>query len=310
MGQQETTVHDAGIRSILAVACIDMWAGAEDMMNESSKRRMLISKGWIQAVVIVVLCGFLILGILAYRTYTDEPPIPSQVVDPGGQVLFTGADVIAGQEVFLRNGLMEYGSIFGHGAYLGPDFTADYLHRAALIVIDHYGGSSSEAAQQQTISDFKTNRYDSVKGALTYTAAQAEAFQKLDNYYADFFGTPTGKYGLRPSSITDPQQIRQLTAFFSWSAWAGSTLRPNLAYSYTNNWPPEPLVGNHPTADAIVWSVLSLIALLGGIGLLLAAFGRWNFLGWHGREDQRVSFRPPDDVVLTRRSDRAPGSSW
>src|ERR1022692_1223736 len=146
------------------------------MMNESLKRRMLISKGWIQAVVIVVLCGFLILGILAYRTYTDEPPIPSQVVDPGGQVLFTGADVIAGQEVFLRNGLMEYGSIFGHGAYLGPDFTADYLHRAALIVIDHYGGSSSEAARHQTITDFKTNRYDSVMGALTYTAAQAEAF--------------------------------------------------------------------------------------------------------------------------------------
>ena len=159
-------------------------------MNEPARRGLLIAKGWIQAVVIVVLCGFLILGILAYRTYTDEPPIPSQVVDPTGHVLFTGADVIAGQEVFLRNGLMEYGSIFGHGAYLGPDFTADYLHRAALIVIDHYGGSSSEAARQRTIDDFKTNRYDSLKGALTYTAAQAEAFRKLEVYYADFSGRP------------------------------------------------------------------------------------------------------------------------
>ena len=147
-------------------------------MNESPKRTLLISNGWIQAIVIVILCGFLILGMLAYRTYTDEPPIPSQVVDSNGQVLFTGADVIAGQEVFLRNGLMEYGSIFGHGAYLGPDFTADYLHRAALIAIDHYGGSSSEAAKQQTIADFKTNRYDSVTGVLTYTAAQAEAFRE------------------------------------------------------------------------------------------------------------------------------------
>src|SRR5476651_491888 len=121
--------------------------GAEGIMSESARRGLLIAKGWIQAVVIVVLCGFLILGILAYRTYTDEPPIASQVVDPAGHVLFTGADVIAGQEVFLRNGLMEYGSIFGHGAYLGPDFTADYLHRAALVAIDHYGGSSSEAAR-------------------------------------------------------------------------------------------------------------------------------------------------------------------
>ena len=124
-------------------------------MSELAQRKLLISKGWIQAVAIVMLCGFLILGILAYRTYTDEPPIPWQVVDPSGQVLFTEADVIAGQEVFLRNGLMEYGSIFGHGAYLGPDFTADYLHRAALIVTEHYAGSSPEAAKQQTDSRFQ-----------------------------------------------------------------------------------------------------------------------------------------------------------
>ena len=268
-------------------------------MDGLKKRALLVSNVWMQAIAIVFLVGFLILGMLAYRTYTDAPPIPSQVVDPSGRVLFTAQDITDGQEVFLRNGLMEYGSIFGHGAYLGPDFTADYLHRAALIAIDHYGGPSSEAAKQQTITDFKTNRYNSETGVLTYSAAQMDAFEKLDIYYADFFGNPTTKFGLRPSAITDPHQVRQLTAFFSWSAWAGSTLRPNLDYSYTNNWPPEPLVGNHATADAIVWSVLSLIALLGGIGLLLAAFGRWNFLGWHGREDQRVSFRPPDEVALT-----------
>jgi len=268
-------------------------------MNGLEKRALLIANGWIQAIVIVFLCGFLILGMLAYRTYTDAPPIPSRVLDPSGQVIFTAEDVSSGQEVFLRNGLMEYGSIFGHGAYLGPDFTADYLHRAATIAIDYYGGASSEAAKQQTITDFKTNRYDAASGILKYSAAQARAFEELNRFYADFFATPTTKFGLRPSAITDSQQIRQLTAFFSWSAWAGSTLRPNLDYSYTNNWPPEPLVGNHATADAIVWSVLSLIALLGGVGLLLAAFGRWNFLGWHGREDQRVSFRPPDQVALT-----------
>jgi nitric oxide reductase subunit B len=268
-------------------------------MNTSVKRALLVPGGWMQAVVIVMLCGFLILGVLAYRTYTDEPPIPTQVLDPTGQILFTREDVSSGQEVFLKNGLMEYGSIFGHGAYLGPDFTADYLHRAALIAIDHNGGSSSEVAKQKTSTDFKTNRYDARIGVLRYSAAQTVAFEKLITHYGDFFETPTTKFGLRPSAITDPHQIRQLTAFFSWSAWAASTLRPDLAYSYTNNWPPEPLVGNHPTADAVVWSVLSLIALLGGIGLLLAAFGRFNFLGWHGREDQRVSFRPPDDVALT-----------
>jgi nitric oxide reductase subunit B len=268
-------------------------------MDGPARRSLLISKTWIQAIIIVFLFGFLILGLLAYRTYTDAPPIPSRVLDQTGQTLFTGADITAGQEVFLRNGLMEYGSVFGHGAYLGPDFTADYLHRAALAVMGSYGGASSEAAKQQTLADFKTNRYDSATGNLQYTAAQVAAFQELNAHYAEFLGSPTTQYGLRPSAITDAAQIRQLTAFFSWSAWAASTLRPNLEYSYTNNWPPEPLVANSATGDTVVWSVLSLIALLGGIGLLLAAFGRWNFLGWHGREDQRISFRPPDRVALT-----------
>ncbi|MEO8725711.1 MAG: cbb3-type cytochrome c oxidase subunit I [Acidobacteriaceae bacterium] len=267
-------------------------------MKEPS-RSLLIGEGWIQAILLVVICGFMILGLLAYRTYTDEPPIPATVVDASGKVLFSGAEITAGQEVFLRNGLMEYGSIFGHGAYLGPDFTTDYLHRAALITIDHYGGLSSNDARQHAIADFKTNRYDPATGVLTYTAAQADAFEQLNLYYADFLGTPTTKFGLRPSAITDPQQIRELTAFFSWSAWSAAALRPNLQYSYTNNWPPEALVANHPTPDTVVWSVLSLIALLGGIGLLLAAFGRWNFLGWHGRERDSITFRSPDDVALT-----------
>src|SRR5262245_12295898 len=263
------------------------------------KRDLLVSKGWIQAIIVVGLFGFFILGILAYRTYTDEPPIPLRVLDDGGQLLFTGKDVIAGQEVFLKNGLMQYGSIFGHGAYLGPDFTADYLHRAAQIAANHYGGSSSDSARERTAADFKTNRYDSAAGTLTFSAAQTAAFHALVRHYGEFFSTPDTRNGLRPSAITDPQQIRQLTAFFGWSAWTASTLRPKLNYSYTNNWPPEPLVGNQPTAHAIVWSVLSLIALLGGTGLLLAAFGRWNFLGWHGRENQLLSFRRPDNVLLT-----------
>lgn len=136
-------------------------------------------------------------------------------------------------------------------------------------------------------------------GTLVYTDAQAHAYNERIVYYASFFGEPTTKFGLRPRAIRDPEEIRKLTAFFSWSAWAASTTRPGKTYSYTNNWPPEPLVDNHATADSVVWSVLSLAALLGGTGLLLAAFGRWNFLGWHGREQQSLSFRAPDEVTLT-----------
>ena len=227
-------------------------------MNDPPNKTLLISKGWIQAVALVMLFGFFTMGLLAYYTYTDEPPIPAQVVDANGKVLFTGKDIIAGQKIFLKNGLMEYGSIFGHGAWLGPDYTADYLHRAAEMTTTYYGGSDSATARQQTITDFKTNRYDAATGVLTWSAAQADAFQKLTAYYGDYFGSPTTKYGLRPNAITDPEQIRQLTAFFSWSAWAGSTLRPHKNYSYTNNWPPESLVANFASADTMFWSVISL----------------------------------------------------
>jgi nitric oxide reductase subunit B len=104
------------------------------MVEEPGRRELLVSKGWVQAVALVVLFGFFVMGLLAYRTYAGQPPIPERVVDQNGRTVYTGEDVTTGQQVFLKNGLMEYGSIFGHGAYLGPDFTADYLRRSALSV--------------------------------------------------------------------------------------------------------------------------------------------------------------------------------
>jgi nitric oxide reductase subunit B len=269
------------------------------MVSGSGRRELLVSKGWVQAVALVVLFGFFVLGLLAYRAYSGQPPIPDRVVDPSGRVVFTGEDVTAGQGIFLKNGLMQYGSIFGHGAYLGPDYTADYLRRSALSVRESYGGEGSDEAVVRTVEDFKENRYDPESRTLEFTAAQAAAFGELRGYYEDYFGEATTRYGLRPEAIKDPEEIRQLTAYFAWTAWAASALRPELDYTYTNNWPPEPLVENEPTGEVVVWSVLSLVALLGGIGLLFAAFGRWNFLGWRGREQATLSFRAPGDVALT-----------
>jgi nitric oxide reductase subunit B len=268
-------------------------------MAGSDRRTLLVSKGWVQAVVLVVLFGFFVLGLLAYRTYQAKPPIPQRVVDPTGRVLYTATDISKGQQVFLHNGLMEYGSVFGHGAYLGPDFTADYLRRAANVVRDAHGGARSDSAVQRTIADFRTNRYDRRSGTLTLTAEQARAHSLLVGHYSRFFSEPTTKHGLRKQAITDRTELAQLTAFFGWSAWAASAQRPGHDYSYTNNWPPEPRVDNKPTANVIVWSVLSLVALLGGIGILFAVFGRWRLLGWHGREQAALSFRTPGDVALT-----------
>jgi nitric oxide reductase subunit B len=252
----------------------------------------------LQVAGLVVIVGFFVLILLAYRTYESDPPIPDRATDTAGNVVYTGDDVSEGQKIFLNRGLMEYGSIFGHGAYLGPDFTADYLHRSSASVRDQLGGEGSDSARQETIDQFQSNEYDPETKTLPLSDQQTQAFTELEQHYTRFFATDTTRFGLRPEPVKDPEQIHDLTAFFAWSAWAASARRPGHNYSYTNNWPPEKQVGNEPSANVIVWSVISLIALLGGIGILFAAFGRWR-MGWAGHDQATLTFRAPGDVALT-----------
>jgi nitric oxide reductase subunit B len=244
--------------------------------------------------------GFLVMGILAYRTYTASMPMPDKVATNSGDVLFTKAQITRGQEIFQARGLMEYGSVLGHGAYLGPDYTAEYLRMATDDVSAQFKAEGVVDPRPQVIEEFRTNRYDSSTGSLVFTDHQAAAFENLKRYYATHFGEDSSKVGLLPNFITDKSDIADLTAFFAWTAWASAADRPGHSYSYTNNWPAEQRVDNGPTAQLIVWSALSLIALLGGIGIMFAVYGRWSQkIGWHGAETPTLSFRQPDEVTLT-----------
>ena len=103
-----------------------------------------LSPWWRNGVIIVIIVGFSILIGLTVRAYRDAPPVPQRVVSPSGEVVFTGDDIRAGQQIFLKYGLMENGTIWGHGAYLGPDFSAAYLHAlggaaANNIAMERYG---------------------------------------------------------------------------------------------------------------------------------------------------------------------------
>jgi nitric oxide reductase subunit B len=150
--------------------------------------------------------------------------------------------------------------------------------------------------------EFKHNGYDAGTGALAFTAGQVHAFEELVPYYRTWFGRPDLQVGLRRPTL-DQSEVRRLTAYFAWAASAAAARRPGAGYSYTNNWPPEAMAGNRPTAEAFLWSVLSLIALLGGVGVILFLFGRYDLLGWHRAEEEGaerpVSFRPPEQVRLT-----------
>jgi nitric oxide reductase subunit B len=257
--------------------------------------------------------GFFVMGMLALRTYTDSMPLPEKVVGADGETVYTQADVTAGQQTFLRRGLQQYGSVLGHGGYLGPDYTAEYLRNSAELIEDDLRESGQQDPSEAVKQMFRENRYDEESGTLQFTAEQVTAFESAKAFYGDFFGEDSTKYGLIPNAITDQQEIHELTAFFSWTAWASAAERPGHDYSYTNNWPPEPRVDNTPTADIVVWSGLSLVALLVGLGALFAVYGRWSRnIGWHATEQPALAFRQPGEVEITpaQRVTAGSSSSW
>ena len=251
-----------------------------------------LSPWWKHSVILIMIVGFTILLYIAVKSYRDAPPIPEKVVDPQGNILFTGADISAGQEVFLKYGLMEHGTLLGHGAYLGPDYSAEYLHDYAVSLqniianerykstYDNLTRDRKESVTADVRSMLHTNRYDASTGTLTLTAPEVTAFENEVKNWSNYFTKPDRAPGLPRDFISNPTQLRNLTIFFSWAAWASVTDRPGKNYSYTNNWPFDKLAGNSPTGSAIIWSALSLISLLGITGLILFLFGKFDYLGW------------------------------
>ena len=267
----------------------------------TSRRARLIGKGWIQGVALVMLFGFTVMGLLAYRTYTNSMPQPERVVTESGETLFTTQDITEGQKLFQARGLMEYGSILGHGGYLGPDFTAEYLRMEATSVKEQLASQGVDDPAAATKEMLRTNRYDPSTGTLVWTDEQVKAYNDAVGHYTKMFGPDAHSHGLKPDLITDPVQVKQVTAFFGWTAWGSSAQRPGHDYSYTNNWPAESLVGNTPTGDLMIWSVLSLIVLIGGTGVMFAIYGRWSQkIGWHSEEAPALSFRQPEEIGLTK----------
>jgi nitric oxide reductase subunit B len=244
---------------------------AAKLLNGAERPGMELSHRWRYGVVSVALIGLGVLVWIALNTYSGDvgTPIPERVVDTDGQSVFTGADITAGQQVFLKYGLMENGTIWGHGAYLGPDFSAAYLHQLAL-----------DTKNPTTLSE---NRYDAKTGTLLFTESEAASYRRQIAQWKTYFAGSIASRGLSTTTIADPQELREVVAFFAWTAWGAAARMPGKDYSYTQNFPYEPLLGNGPSGEAVLWSALSLITLLAGTGAVLLAFGRFDLLGWKGR---------------------------
>ena len=258
---------------------------------------MRYTRLWL-ALAAVLLASFGVLGYYGFEIYQQAPPIPQRVVTSDGQVVFTRQQIQEGQNVWQSMGGQEVGSIWGHGAYVAPDWSADWLHREVMWMLDtlakeRYGLSYSSLPpekqaplREQVKREIRTNTYDPQTGELVVSPLRAQAIGAVGAHYASLFGNDPEMESLRqayaipPNSVRDPARIKALNAFFFWAAWACGTNRPGSNVTYTNNWPHEPLIDNRPTSAIVLWSAISVIALLAGVGGMV-----WYFAA-RRREEQ------------------------
>lgn len=231
----------------------------------------------------VSISGLIYIG---YQTYNEAPPIPDYV-DSSGRVIISKQDILAGQEVFHRYALMEYGSMFGDGALRGPDFTAQTLHTMAESIKEFYRIESTTEPSPLEIAgieelvkaEIKLNQHDPATNQTLLSPAQVFATDEVNGFYQKVFLDPEFYEAFKPTGyISDPTEITQLSKFFYWGAWVCSVSRPGETYSYTHNWPFDPEAGNTPTASTMLWSILGLFGLVLGLGAVMYYYGQFEQL--------------------------------
>ncbi len=238
------------------------------------------------ALLLTVGGAFLLLGFFGQEVYRQAPPIPGRVVTDTGRVLSDRDTILDGQQVWQGIGGQQVGSIWGHGAYQAPDWSADWLHRESVALLAlwseaQYGAPFAELTVEQRgglearlRDELRTNTYDLETDTVTVSEDRARAMEVAGAHYTALFGGDPAlddlreDYALHDDALTDPERLRALNAFFSWTAWACITERPGETYTYTNNWPHDPLLGNEPTGANLLWSVVSVLLLLGAIGTI------------------------------------------
>lgn len=245
---------------------------------------LLNPKNWWLPLLIIFTISITGVFIMGWHTYTEAPPVPDFIAADGKKII-SRQDIQNGQSVFQKYALMEYGSMFGDGAYRGPDYTAEALHLTSSFMVDFYSEvykthePDKEIAQlgisEKVKKEIKKNTYDPSYHSVTLTDAQVFAAGQLAAYYIQVFTNPNHQQAFSPSGyLTNEDEIRQLSTFFYWGAWVCGVERPGKLYSYTHNWPFDPQAGNTPSAAVLIWSIIGSLGLLVGLGIVLYYHGK------------------------------------
>jgi nitric oxide reductase subunit B len=237
---------------------------------------------------VIFVLSFAVLGWLGREIYLAAPPIPKAVIGQDGATLYTATQIEDGQRAWRTAGGQQLGTVWGHGSYVAPDWSADWLHREAvslraLLAQKQYGRPVANLAPFELAGvdaalkqEMRHNGYDAVTGNLMVSSERARAIGETARHYAGLFGdepalgTLREQYAMTDNVLPDAADREALTAFFFWSSWAATTDRPGeTGLSYTSNWPHEPLVGNTLTAGSALWSIASIILLIAGIAAMV-----------------------------------------
>ncbi|PJK30179.1 nitric-oxide reductase large subunit [Minwuia thermotolerans] len=266
-----------------------------------------LTRLWV-ALALILVASFSTLLLLGREIHREAPPIPEAVLSLDGATIYTREDIQTGRQVYQSMGGQQVGSIWGHGGYLAPDWSADWLHREAVTLLDMWaareygkaGFDALDAYQQGALKErlkqeLRANTYDPETASIYVSEDRAAAIRTVAAHYVGLFGDAAALEALREDyaipngAIPDLERRQKLAAFFQWAAWATTTERPDSDVTYTANWPHEPLVGNAPSTPNIVWSIASIILLVAGIGAL-----SW----WHAARKHEPAPVPPTEDPL------------
>ena len=271
----------------------------------SSTRKLWIALATLLAV------SFAVLLWVGGEIHREMPPVPEQVVTESGQVVFTRADIEVGRQVWQTTGGQQLGSVWGHGSYVAPDWTADWLHREAVDILDQWARRDYSAAGFEALGKpeqaaltarltamMRANTYDADTKSVVVDDDRALAISNVSAHYQSLFGNDPAtavlreNYAMKNNTVADAEHRRAMTAFYWWTAWSAVTQRPGKEISFTNNWPHEPLVGNLPPSNLFMWTVFSVLFLLAGIALL-----GWHYAVNHSREEAPLQLPATDPLA-------------
>jgi nitric oxide reductase subunit B len=248
---------------------------------------MSIKRLWI-ALAIFMAASFTALGFLGREIQRQEPPIPAAIVDTAGNTIYTRADIQDGQLAWQSMGGMQVGSIWGHGAYVAPDWSADQLHRETIALMDIWAARENSGATYAQLSrseqaalearaavEMRTNTYDPATDRITVSSDRAQAMAAVRAHYMALLGNDPAleqlreQYAIANNPVPDEARRATIAAYYFWTSWAAGTNRPNSDVTYTSNWPHEPILGNNPTPANIIWSIASVLLLIIGVAFLV-----------------------------------------